>query len=277
MTDSPTIYLDLDGTLLGHNASLLHNAAGENTTVAIDALQKIRDAHAEVVVATGRDEYRSSEFSRVIGVNKFIAELGCVIHTTDESVIDYGDAAQKFIDEQSIDSSGFFNCVMDAAHMLVSLFAGRLELHAPYNRDRYASVLLRGNIDVEKANALLSDGGWPFLNVVANGHGMFRRTMPGVENVLIYHLSPVGTSKGSGIARDQQLRGIKHENSFLIGDGLADVLCSEFVNAVYVPTNGLESDPDTKEYVETHDNVHALTKSHNEGFAEAVDIILSKY
>src|SRR5690606_28115605 len=118
--------------------------------------------------------------------------------------------------QNNLDTASFLNCVSDAAHMLIVNFKDQLEMHAPYNRDRLSSLLLRGNIATDRANELLAKNGWPFLEIVANGYGMFRRTMPGVEKVLIYHLVPIGVSKASGIIRDQEIRNLKKENCFMI-------------------------------------------------------------
>ena len=134
--------------------------------------------------------------------------------------------------------------------------------------------MLRGNIDEKLANELLKEN-WPFLEIYGNGHGMFRRTMPGIDNVLIYHLAPIGVTKLGGIEFDQKLRGLNIDDCFMIGDGFADLICSPAVNKVYVPINGINSDPNSAEYARTHENVIALNKSHNEGFAEAIEIIIT--
>lgn len=276
-TPTPTIYIDLDGTLLGNNASLLHDHTGARNNVGIDALELAEKAGVDLVVATGRDVYRTSEFCRSAGISKYIAELGCVLHTTGEDIVEYGDVANAFMKDNDVGAPEFMGYLSDAGHMLIEHFAGQLELHVPYNRDRYASLLMRGNVSIEKANALLEENGWPFLDLVANGHGMFRRTMPGVDNVLIYHVAPKGVTKAFGISRDQELRNLDPEHCYMIGDGMADAQCHDVVNTVYIPSNGLESDPDVKDFVANHSNIVALSQSHNKGFAEAIKLILNKY
>ena len=273
----PTIYIDLDGTLLGKNASLLHDHEGNQTTIGIDALFRAEKAGADLVIATGRDRYRAEEFCRSVGISRYIAELGCVLHTTGEDIIEYGDQAALFCKENALSSSEFLGCVSDAAHMLVNKYSGHLELHAPYNRDRFTSLLLRGNVNTDEANELLNANGWPFLEIVPNGHGMFRRTMPGVDNVLIYHLTPIGVTKAFGISRDQEIRGIEITDSFMIGDGMADAQCHEVVNTVYMPSNGPASDPDVAKFASEIENIKVLDDSHNTGFAKAINSILERY
>lgn len=270
----PTIYVDLDGTLLGKNASLLHDHSGNRTNIGIDALAKAEKAGADLVIATGRDRYRAEEFCRAAGIKNYIAELGCVIHTTGEDIVEHGDKAKAFMQENALSDSEFLGCVTQAAQALVDHFQGQLEMHAPYNRDRFTSLLMRGNISTEKANEILSSNGWPFLEIIPNGHGMFRRTMPGVDNVLIYHLTPIGVTKAFGIAKDQELRNIDPSTSYMIGDGMADALCYEVVNKVFVPSNGALSDTDVLDLSNKIENIIVLDDSHNKGFAKAIDFIL---
>ena len=92
-----TIYVDLDGTLVGKNGSLLHNHLGELSTSSIDGINKAHDNNCEIIIATGRDIYRTADFARVLGLNKFIAEAGCVIKTQDEVSLNFGEAIKYLI------------------------------------------------------------------------------------------------------------------------------------------------------------------------------------
>lgn len=271
-----TVYIDLDGTLLGKNASLLHNAKGERSDVGVDALAKAEQAGLDLVITTGRDQYRAQEFARVIGLENYIAELGCVIKHGESIVIDYGPTVDELLKSGSLKSENFLKEIKSAADFIVKKFSGMVELHARYNRDQHASIMLKGSLNIEETNSLLAENGWPYLELNSNGHGMYKRTMPGVNNVLIYHLAPTGVRKASGIAKDQELRGLDKQNCFMIGDGMADVMCSEYVNTVYVPINGVNSDEDVAKYADSHDNVVVLNESHNEGFAKAIDLILEQ-
>lgn len=273
----PTIYLDLDGTLLGNKASLLHDHEGNQTTAGVDALFKAENSGAEIVVATGRDVYRTTEFCRSVGIEKYIAELGCVINTAGGRIIEYGDKTIQYMQEHNIDTSQFLDEIKKAAQFLIDSNNQKLEFHSEYNRDRLASYLLRGNINIGEANNLLANNGWPYLEIIANGHGMFRRTMPSVDNVLIYHLTPIGITKAYGIQQDQQLRGLKKMHCYIIGDGMADAQCWEVVNTVYMPINGPLSDPNVEQFVKSKKNIVVLSQSHNLGFAQAIDNILSQY
>ena len=62
----------------------------------------------------------------------------------------------------------------------------------------------------------------------------------------------------------------------MIGDGMADALCHDVVNKVFIPSNGAQSDNDVLELSKSINNIVVLENSHNEGFAEAIDEILSE-
>ena len=273
---TPTIYVDLDGTLLGKNASLLHDRDGVRTNLGVDALARAEEADADLVIATGRDHFRAGEFCRAAGIDKYIAELGCVLHTTGEDIIEFGQKASAFKEENGLSQSEFLESIRQAGESLISHFPGLIEMHTPYNRDRLTSFLMRGNISTKEANELLSSRGWPFLELIPNGHGMFRRSMPGVDNVLIYHLTPVGITKAYGISQDQTLRNLDPQNCYMIGDGMADALCHNVVNKVFIPSNGLQSDNDVLALSKTIENIVALDNSHNSGFAQAINKILDE-
>ncbi|MFN8015937.1 MAG: HAD hydrolase family protein [Acidimicrobiia bacterium] len=269
-----TIYLDLDGTLLGKNSSLLHTGAGDRTNIAVDTLRKIEETGNEVVVATGRTKEVTFEFCRSIGLTKYIGELGSIIHTDDSDHYNFGDEATRYMETNSLDPQGLFQHTEKAARLLIENFSGNLESHDPHNRNRFATFLLRGNVDLEKANHILVENNFEIYELIANGHGRFRVSMPNVENVIVYHLAPKGTTKATGIKRDQEIRRLKKENCFMVGDGLADLQCYEYVNKVFVPSNGPLTDPDVETYARAHENIILLDKSHNEGFAQAVDLIV---
>src|SRR5690606_15492643 len=53
--------------------------------------------------------------------------------------------------------------------LLIANFSGCLELHQPWHLDREVSWLMRGQIDVDKAQELLDDHGSGDLRLVDNG------------------------------------------------------------------------------------------------------------
>ena len=71
------LYVDLDGTLLGPDASLLRDAEGGFALEGVRALQACFRAGAEVVVYSGRNQQSVFNASRLIGSRSYIFELGC--------------------------------------------------------------------------------------------------------------------------------------------------------------------------------------------------------
>ena len=267
-----TIYVDLDGTFVGKNGSLIHNHLGELSSASLDGLKKAQENNCEIIITTGRDKFRTADFARVLGLTQYIAEAGCVIKTTEAETFNFG-IANKYYDFENNSSEQFHEEVVKAGTFLVEKFSGSIQEHSEYNRGQYGTTMLRGNIDEVNANELLQEN-WPYLEIYGNGHGMFRRSMPGVENVLIYHLAPIGTTKVGGIKYDKELRNLSTENCFMIGDGFADLLCSTEVNKVFVPINGVNADKNSALYAQEHENVEVLKGSHNEGFQEAIEKII---
>src|ERR1035437_5413846 len=71
------LYVDLDGTLLGPNASLLRGADGGFSALSIRALEACWRAEVEVVLYSGRRQGSVFESARLIGSSSYIFELGC--------------------------------------------------------------------------------------------------------------------------------------------------------------------------------------------------------
>ena len=71
------LYVDLDGTLLGPDASLLRGADGAFALDGVRALQACWRADVEVVLYSGRRQQSVFECARLIGSRSYIFELGC--------------------------------------------------------------------------------------------------------------------------------------------------------------------------------------------------------
>ena len=70
------LYLDLDGTLLGRGASLLHDGEGSVSLVGVRAVQACLRADVEVVLMSGRRRAQVAEDARLLGQRSFIFEAG---------------------------------------------------------------------------------------------------------------------------------------------------------------------------------------------------------
>ena len=70
------VYCDLDGTLLGGNASFLHDAEGSFSLLGARALEACARAGAEVVIYSGRRRSTLFHDARMLGVRSYAFEAG---------------------------------------------------------------------------------------------------------------------------------------------------------------------------------------------------------
>jgi hydroxymethylpyrimidine pyrophosphatase-like HAD family hydrolase len=74
------LYLDLDGTLLGRGASLVHDGEGNVSLDGVRAVQACLRADVEVVLMSGRRRTQVAEDARLLGQSAYIFEAGaCVV------------------------------------------------------------------------------------------------------------------------------------------------------------------------------------------------------
>jgi hydroxymethylpyrimidine pyrophosphatase-like HAD family hydrolase len=74
------LYLDLDGTLLGRGASLLHDGEGRVSGQGMRAIEACLRAEVEVVLMSGRRRAQVAEDARLLGQSAYIFEAGaCVV------------------------------------------------------------------------------------------------------------------------------------------------------------------------------------------------------
>src|SRR6202023_3740153 len=69
-------YVDLDGTLLGRGASLLHDGEGAVSIEGVRAVQACLRAEVEVVLMSGRRRAQVAEPARLLGQSSYIWEAG---------------------------------------------------------------------------------------------------------------------------------------------------------------------------------------------------------
>ena len=192
------LYVDVDGTLVGPGGDLL----SDGTTGVLDALLRCRAAGVDVVPVTGRGRVQVRELCRLLGLQRGIGELGCVHVEGPEAHFELGDF--PFPGETPVEA-------MRAR--------GALD---PWNEDREATVLLRGHADAAAYDAALADAGFGWCRLVDNGE-LSRK------GLRVYHLTPAGTSKASGVRRDRERHGIARADTAYVGDAAGDVACASEV------------------------------------------------
>jgi phosphoglycolate phosphatase len=259
------LYLDLDGTLLGSGASLLHDGEGEITIDGVRALQACLRADVEIVLMSGRRRPQVHEDARLFGQRSFIYEAGaCLVLDGEEHWLTGELLPGELSIFDQIEAAG-------APTLLLERYAGRLEYHEPWHAGREVSHLFRGLVDAAEADALLAEEGHGNLRLVDNG--VIERRSPALAalpHVRAYHLVPGGASKAAAVALHSRARGYARAQTFAIGDSREDLACAEQVGCFWFVGNAVERDPTIREAIAGRANVHVADSGHGPGVYEAV-------
>ncbi len=259
------LYVDLDGTLLGRGASLLHDGDGAVSIEGVRAVQACLRADVEVVLMSGRRRAQVFEDARLLGQSSFIYEAGaCVVLDGEEHWLTGELLPGELTIAEQIERSG-------APALLLEHYAGRLEYHEPWHVQREVSHLFRGLVDAEEADLLLAERGHRDLRLLDNG-AVSRRSeaLAGLPQVRGYHLLPAGASKAGGVAFHRRARGYSREETFAVGDSREDLACAQQVNEFWLVANAIERDTSMGEAVAAHANVRVAEAGYGAGVYEAV-------
>ncbi|HEV3228430.1 MAG TPA: hypothetical protein VGY97_03070 [Solirubrobacteraceae bacterium] len=265
------LYLDLDSTLLGRGASLLHDGEGNVSLLGVRALEACLRAGVEVVLMSGRRRAQVAEGARLIGQRSFIYEAGSVLVLDGEEVWLTGELqpGERNVHEQITDSA--------APALLLERYAGRLEYHDPWDRDRAVSHLFRGLVDAVEADEVLREAGMGHLRLVDNGVVRTRSpALADLEQVRGYHLIPAAASKAGAVARHLRARGYAREEAIAIGDSREDLGTAALVDRFWLVANGLEHDPTMAEAIARVANVRVTEQGYGAGVYEAVVTTLAE-
>ena len=263
------LYLDLDSTLLGRGASLLHDGEGRVTIEGVRAIQACLRADVEVVLMSGRRGVQVAEDARLLGQSSHIFEAGAGVVLDGELHWLTGEMrpGELTIAEQ-IEGRG-------APALLLEHFAGRLEHHEPWHVQREVSHLFRGLVDAGEADRVLAEHGHGDLRLLDNG-AVSRRSpaLAALPQVRGYHLLPAGVSKGRAVAFHRRARGYAREETFAVGDSREDLTSAEHVDTFWLVANALRRDPTIREAAAAHANVRICEAGHGAGVYEAVVTML---
>ncbi len=259
------LYVDLDGTLLGRGASLLHDGEGAVTLEGVRAIQACLRADVEVVLMSGRRRAQVFEDARLLGQRSFIYEAGaCVVLDGEEHWLTGDLMPGELTIAEQIERSG-------APALLLEHYEGRMEYHEPWHLDREVSHLFRGLVDSLEADALLLEHGHGNLRLVDNGT-VSRRSpaLAELPQVRGYHLVPISASKAAAVAFHRRARGYEREQTFAVGDSREDMACAEHVQTFWLVANAVERDPSIREAIAGRENVRVAEAGYGAGVYEAV-------
>ena len=193
-------YVDMDGTLLGRRASLFHDADGAFTLLGARALEACARAEVELVPVLGA--------AAVDAAAQRGAPGPALVHLRG-GLRDGPGRRGRVRSWTRRDDAG-------ANALLLSRYAGRLEMYDPWNRGRESSRLYLGrDVSAAEADELLVEEGFGALRLVDNG------LMHGVDGGgRAYHLVPREASKARAVARHMQARGYAPEEVIAVGDSM---------------------------------------------------------
>jgi hydroxymethylpyrimidine pyrophosphatase-like HAD family hydrolase len=259
------LYLDLDSTLLGRGASMLHDGEGNVTIDGARAVQACLRAGVEVVLMSGRRRAQVMEDARLLGQSSYIFEAGaCVVLDGEEHWLTGELLPGELTIAEQIERSG-------APALLLERYRGRLEYHEPWHVQREVSHLFRGLVDAGEVDRVLVEHGHANLRLVDNGVVNRRsEALAALPHVRGYHLVPAGASKVAAVAFHRRARGYERAYTFAVGDSREDLACAAEVDTFWLVANALERDPSIREAIAPHQNVRVCDAGHGRGVYEAV-------
>ena len=258
------VYTDLDGTLLGPRGSLFRDPDGNFSLRQARALEACHRAGVEVVIMSGRREAQVMADARLLGQSSYIYEAGCGMVIDGERTLLTGvwQPGPDGTPAEQIMAAG-------VPELLFDRFAPQLEWHHPWHEDRQLSLLMRGKVDVDQANALLASHGHEDLRFLDNG--TIARTMDSVDGrVHAYHLVPGGASKAKGVEAHRRARGYDPETCIAVGDSIEDLEAAVSVGRFFVVANGPANDDALRDALPRFANATVTEGAMGEGFYEAV-------
>jgi HAD superfamily hydrolase (TIGR01484 family) len=267
LANARVLFTDLDGTLLGLRGSLLTDSAGAPSLDAVNAIAALNRAGLSVVVTSGRNARQLRELTRLLDWPDFIGELGCLRSYDRGGIFEFdtgewptGALLEGETPYEAIERVGAVAALMDR-------FRGLIEYHDPWHLDREVTHLVRGNVPIDEAQAVLDDLALP-VSIIDNGiihpraHGLV-----GVDEVHAMHLVPTGTNKEASIRAYLSSRGLSPDEAIAVGDSAADMAMADVVGTAFCVANGL-ADRALVSAAASRPNVAALRGMRGSGWAE---------
>ncbi len=261
------VYVDLDGTLLGARASLLHDADGRVTLDGVRAVEACLRAGVEICIFSGRRQAQVLEDARLLGQDAYIFEVGSGLVVGDNENPEWltgglipGEDGNIY---QQIARAG-------VPDLLLENFGDRLEYHSPWHRDRDVSHLFRGWLDTLEINEFLAAEGHENLRLVDNGRIHRKSEKLRFEHLHAYHLIPREASKAAAVARHMQIRGYARDEVIACGDSREDMEVAPVVGHFFLMRNAVIKNPELEGLAAGGNNITVTEATNGGGVYEAV-------
>jgi hydroxymethylpyrimidine pyrophosphatase-like HAD family hydrolase len=252
--------------MLGRGASLLRDAEGNFSTLAIRALEACHRAGVEVVIDSGRRKAQVYEDARLIAQPAYIYEMGCGLVDGPEEVFLTGDLQPR-------DGASVYHQIEQsgAPRLLLETFPRQIEYHTPWHVDRLFTHLFRGNVDLGEVERLFAENGCENLRLVDNGITERRSETLEPATLHTYHLIPRAAGKGHAVAAHMRRRGLEPEECIAIGDARGDLEVAAFVGRFFLVANAIQKDGEIGEVIaRSGGDVTVTEEAMSGGFYEAV-------
>ena len=267
LTMVKVIYTDVDGTLVGPGGSLFTDPDGTLTLKMARALLKVLEAGVDVFMVSGRTRERLKAIARILGFRNYAAELGSeIIYDLGSKVIHNIEGMNLRKGQQPFDwikNSGALDLIFEG-------FPGKIRYHTPFSETSQNSALLIGNIEVKRANQILTEHGLAALRLADNGP---IPAAPDFPHPHCYHLLPASAGKRSAVKKDKEIRGLRTEELVGIGESIEDIEISSEVGVYFVVRNGAEEDARVMRLANEQKNVFLLDYRIGLGWVQVIDIL----
>lgn len=264
------IYTDLDGTMMGPLGCFFRDSDFELTLRPARALMAAHARNVDIMLVSGRHKSQLRETARLLGCMNYIAELGT------ELVYNLGLEVVMNTGEFETTCPSVYQGILDTGvlDLLLETYLRKLEMHTPWSNDRDCTPLLRGYVDLEEVEGLLSEHGFEQFVLIDNGVIPRKSPTLDVPETRAYHLVPRGVSKDQAVARDQEHRDIRREETVAVGDAGADLPLAGSAGAFFMVRNGLYANPHLAETIDSAENVFVTEGRMGNGWAEVVETLL---
>lgn len=274
------VFTDMDGTMLAPGSTALADADGQPSLALVQVLVDLKRAGIEVIPCSGRNRSMLHEDVRILGLNAYIGEMGGLL-MIDHKKNDW----RYFTADMAYDPScGLSPHEVIERTGICEVFAtrwpGLLEYHNDMSngyKHREVTVGLRGEIPDEEAEAVLAEavvgldwGDNGFLNYISAPTTL--RLPAGVRG-RAFNISPAGLTKGRGIERFCELRGIDPETAVALGDARSDFAMADAVGTFLLVENGLKN-PGAAEFMAERKNAYVTRGRIVDGWVSAMRTIL---
>lgn len=217
------IFLDVDGTILGQNGSLIHDESGNYSLDAPLFFLELLKHDSKPIILSSRTKEQLRELSRLLGGIDFVGDLGASIGIEGGKKILNPFKIPKEENPYWLYKKGFLNRFMDQ-------FAHYLEPHDPWWKRARRTLLLRGCFEfkgrllLSEVNDYLTSNNFNFLRLVDNGRSN-RSSYLHCEEKRIYHLTNINVSKFNGALYYLKRISTKKALSiiFSVGDSASDL------------------------------------------------------